>query len=343
MSGRLPGRLGAVALSLAVAVGFWGNAADAAPCDGPAEVSSIVLMTDWLPVTLSQGPFWEAQLRGYYKDEGLDVELIAPANPADPIKLVARERVNFSLTYVPEVLMSRDTGIPVIAVATTLRKIVSGLTSLDESGISSPADLKGKTIGQNVKMDAQAYLDTVLADGGLSRQDVKVVDPGYAGISLALTGKVHAFHSLHYGEWMMINMELAKAGKNPARFLPYTDHGVPQFYYQLIVGSENWVKRNPHATCRFLRASRKGLETWLEDENSMAIQHAIKANDIFTEAMHRESERLAKPDWVAADGTVFHQVAGPWKTARDWAMEYKLISVGDDPGSYFTNDYIPWK
>ena len=342
MSGRLPNRLGALALSLAAATGLWGHAA-AAPCGGPAEVSRVVLMTDWLPVTLSQGPFWEAQLRGYYKDEGFDVELIAPANPADPIKLVARERVNFSLTYVPEVLMSRDTGIPVVAIATTLRKIVSGLTSLDESGISSPADLKGKTVGQNVKMDAQAYLDTILADGGLGRDDVKVIDPGYAGISLALAGKVHAFHSLHYGEWMMINMELAKMGKKPARFLAYTDHGVPQFYYQLIVGNENWIERNPHATCRFLRASRKGLETWLEDADSLAIQHAIKANDIFTEAMHRESERLAKPDWVAADGTIFHQVEGPWETARDWAMKYKLISVGDDPGTYFTNAYIPWE
>lgn len=334
-------RYAAMLIAAALAAPLVANAGMS--CDGgPAEVKEITVMADWLPWA-SQGPMMAARINGYYDDEGLAVNIIAPANPADPIKLVARERVNFSLTYVPEVLMSRDTGIPVVAIATTLRKIVSGLTSLDESGISSPADLKGKTVGQNVKMDAQAYLDTILAADGLSRDDLKVIDPGYAGISLALAGKVHAFHSLHYGEWMMINMELAKMGKKPARFLAYTDHGVPQFYYQLIVGNENWIERNPHATCRFLRASRKGLETWLEDADSLAIQHAIKANDIFTEAMHRESERLAKPDWVAADGTIFHQVEGPWETARDWAMKYKLISVGDDPSAYFTNAYIPWE
>ena len=76
---------------------------------------------------------------------------------------------------------------------------------------------------------------------------------------------------------MMINMELTKLGKKPARFLPYTDHCVPQFYYQLIVGSENWIKKNPYATCRFLRASRN----LLEDDNSKAVQHAIKANGHF--------------------------------------------------------------
>ena len=47
--------------------------------------------------------------------------------------------------------------------------------------------------------------------------------------------------------------------------------------------------------------------------------------------------------WVAADGTIFHQVEGPWETARDWAMKYKLISVGDEPSAYFTNAYIPWE
>ena len=59
--------------------------------------------------------------------------------------------------------------------------------------------------------------------------------------------------------------------------------------------------------------------------------------------MHRESERLAKPDWVAEDGTIFRQGPGPWTTAQDWAMKYKLISVGGDPNSLFhQREYIPW-
>jgi putative hydroxymethylpyrimidine transport system substrate-binding protein len=41
-------------------------------------------MNDWLPVT-QQAPLWESKHKGFYKDEGLEVELIAPANPADPI------------------------------------------------------------------------------------------------------------------------------------------------------------------------------------------------------------------------------------------------------------------
>ena len=100
--------------------------AEAAECSGPAEVANVSFMADWLPWA-SIGPMVAAQIGGYYAEEGLELEIMSPANPADPIKLVARERVNFSLTYVPEVLMSRETGIPVISVATTLRTLSSGL------------------------------------------------------------------------------------------------------------------------------------------------------------------------------------------------------------------------
>ena len=167
-------RLISVTFAVVAVTALVVTSALAQSCAGKPETNSIVLMADWLNVTVSQGPFWEAKLSGYYADEGLDVDIIAPANPADPIKLVARERVNFSLTYVPEVMISRDTGIPVIAIATTLRKLVSGFMSLEETGLSHPRDLKGRIIGTGPKLDAQAFLDTLLETGGLTRKDIKV-------------------------------------------------------------------------------------------------------------------------------------------------------------------------
>ena len=87
----------AVGLVVAAGLSLVATGAPAQSCPGKPETNKVILMADWLPVTVSQGPFWEAKLNGYYADEGLDVDIIAPANPADPIKLVARERVNFSL------------------------------------------------------------------------------------------------------------------------------------------------------------------------------------------------------------------------------------------------------
>ena len=330
----------ALAGGVVLVIGLWGFAAAAQSCPGKPETSEIVLMADWIPVTVTQGAFWEAQLQGYYEDEGLDVEIIAPANPADPIKLVATERVTFSLTYVPEVMIARDTGIPVIAVATTLRKLVSGFMSLKESNITKPGDLKDKIIGTGPKLDAQAFLDTMLATGGITRDDVKVIDPGFSHIPLVLEKKIDVSHSLTYFELVIGDMVLASQGKEPMNFMPYTDFGVPQFYYQLIVGNENWLKRNPNAACAFLKASIRGLKDWRED-GSTTLDYVVKVNDVFTREEHEAGDDMAKPDWVAEDGTIFAQEVGPWATAQQWALKYELISLGDDPASYFSNDYLP--
>ena len=103
-----------------LAQGAW-----AAGCDKAAEVSKITIMGDWLPWS-SQGPVMAAQNKGYYKAEGFDVELISPPNPADPIKLVARQKVEFSMTYPPDIIQARETGIPVQSVAAILRSFPWG-------------------------------------------------------------------------------------------------------------------------------------------------------------------------------------------------------------------------
>lgn len=322
---------GLLSASAAVAV--------AAPCDGPAEVSKITVMADWLPWA-SQGPMMTAQIGGFYKAEGLTVKIIAPANPADPIKLVARLRVDFSLSYVPEVMLARETKIPVISVAAFMRVLGSGLFYLGDAPIKGPADLKGKTVGVGPKLDAQAFLATLLASGGLTKKDMKIVDPGYAHVPLVLTGKIDAAHGLTFGEGVVANEQLQKEGKPKVNWLLYRDFGVPNFYYMLLVGNEDWVKKNANATCRFLRATRKGTETWLK--NPKATLAAIsKRNQAFTPKQHRGIFDATTTHWKTSDGVYFSQDVSVWKRAQDWAMKQKLLTVSSDPASYFTNDFLP--
>ena len=311
----------------------------AGPCEGSAESAKITVMADWLPWA-SQGPMIAAQLGGYYKDEGLEVKIISPANPADPIKLVARERVTFSLTYVPEVMLARETGIPVISVAAFMRVLGSGLFYLSDSPVNTVADLKGKILGVGPKMDAQAFLATLLASGGLTKEDVEIVDPGYAHVPLVVTGKITAAHGLVFGEGVVADLVLEGEGKKPAKWLLYREHGVPAFYYQLLVGNENWIQANPNATCRFLRATEKGTEKWLADPtDTLAV--ISKGNEAFTPEQHRGIFDATQSHWKESDGTIFTQDVAVWKDAQDWAVAQGLIAVPADPNTYFTNDYNP--
>jgi putative hydroxymethylpyrimidine transport system substrate-binding protein len=312
--------------------------AEAASCSAPAEEKEVTLMGDWLPWA-SQGPFIAADLAGYYKEEGLAFKLLAPANPADPIKLVARGKVQFSLTYVPEIMIARDTAIPVTSVATTLRVLSSGLFFKSDSGIKKPADLKGKTLGVGPKLDAQAYLASVLEAGGLTTKDVNVVDPGFSHVPMMMAGKLDAAHGLTYSEGLAADEELAKQGKPPVSWFMYKDYGVPAFYYQVLAANGDWAKRHPNTVCRFLRASLKGVDAWLNNPDA-ALTKIIKEDDAFTAEQHRKIFEATKTHWKT-DGVAFKQDAVVWTQARDWALKHKLVTVGDKPENYFTNAYLP--
>ena len=241
--------------------------------------------------------------------KGLEVTIIAPANPADPIKLVARERVHFSLTYVPEVMLARETGIPVVAVAASMRILGSGLFYLADSGIASPKDLKGMTLGVGPKQDAQAFLATLLGSEGLTKADVKGRRPRLRPrADDSREQKVQASHGLVFGEGVVADEILVGDGKEPVKWLLYRDYGVPNFYYQLFVGNEDWVRENDNATCRFLRATAKGTDEWLANPDA-TLAAISEGNTAFTPKQHRGIYDATTGHWKEADGTIFVQEA----------------------------------
>ncbi len=323
------------AVMVSIGTSAWADA-----CKGPPERTDITFMADWLPTTSTQGGFWQAKLKGYYEEAGLNVEIVAPANPADPIKLVARQRVDFALSYTPEIMIARDTGIPVIAIGSSARNLVSGLVALPESGITKAADFKGKTLGVGAQLQATSFTATALASGGLTKDDVKIVDPGYSATQLLVEGKVDAVYGLSYFEQLVADMIRQKEGKAPVVFLNYRDLGVPPLYYQLVVANEDFLASHPNTACHFLDASKRGILDWVKD-GDLVTKYVAEQEDYFTLEQHQRSYEMARNDWLAADGSVFTMEEEPWKLGQDWALKYGLITVGSDPKSYFTNAYIP--
>ncbi|MBL0421907.1 ABC transporter substrate-binding protein [Ramlibacter sp. AW1] len=330
-------KLALVALAMAAAP-LSAQTQAASACDRPPEAKEISVMADWLPWA-SQGPIVAAQLKGFYKDEGITVNLMSPANPADPIRLVAAERVTFSLTYVPEVMMAREQGIPIVSVGTTMRVLSSGLFFKGEKPIKSAADLKGMTLGVGPKQDAQAFLSTVLEAGGLTRNDVKIVDPGFAHKEMILTDRIDAAHGLTYGEGMVANDQMIAQGNKGAGWLMYTDFGVPKMYYQLLVGNENWIEKNAATTCRFLRATRKGVEEWRTNPQE-AISWIAAKNTQFTKPQHEKMHQMTATHWTGPSGEVFRQDEKVWAEARDWALKRQIIKKTVPATTYFTNRFV---
>ena len=307
------------------------------PCSGPAEVGSVTLMTDWF-LWAATGPFAAAIEGGHYAAEGLEVELLPAPDAAAPVKFAARGRVQFALSYIPETLLAQETGIPVISVGTTLRVLQSATAYWPDLGISEPADLAGKTVGVTSDLQTQTYFDQLLVSAGLTRDDVTIVDPGFAATSSLAERQVDASAAqLVFTDTVRFP---ALIDDTPSHFL-YTDYGVPDYYWMLILTQEDFAEENPNTVCRFLRATAKGIDAYLADPGP-ANEMIAAENDSFGIEVHAAMGANLTEFWKdEATGRALWQDPAVWAEAYEWALESGLISLDNDPSAYFSNDYLP--
>src|SRR6476646_845627 len=118
-------RTGAAAL-LVVAAPLVAGCGEKAEDTSPGTVDELTLELDWL-VNPDHAGIYEALDQGYFEEAGLDVQPRVPSDPSAPIKEVAAGRVDLAVSYEPEVLLARDQGLPVKAVAAV---VPTPLTSL---------------------------------------------------------------------------------------------------------------------------------------------------------------------------------------------------------------------
>ena len=81
---------------------------------------------------------------GTFADAGLDVRPRVPSDPSAPIKQVASGQVDLAISYEPEVILAREQGLDVVAVAALVHGPLTSLISLPEAGIEEPADLAAR-------------------------------------------------------------------------------------------------------------------------------------------------------------------------------------------------------
>lgn len=139
-------------------------------------LQKLTVMLDWLP-NPDHAPLIVAKQQGFFKEQGLDVELITPSDPMNTSKLVAAGKADIGISYEPSYLEQIDRGLPVIRIGTLVDKPLDCVVALKDSGIRTLADLKGKRIGISGEgLTAGIMLKAMLAKQGLTEKDVRLVN-----------------------------------------------------------------------------------------------------------------------------------------------------------------------
>ena len=152
---------------------------------------NLTLLLDWF-VNPDHAPIIIALEKGYFSDSSLDVEIIAPADPNDPPKLVAAGQADLAVSYQPQLHLQVEQGLPLRRIATLVATPLNSLVVLEDGPVKSIADLKGRKVGFSVGGFEDALLNSVLVQHGLSIKDVTLINVNFALSPALLSGQVDA-------------------------------------------------------------------------------------------------------------------------------------------------------
>jgi putative hydroxymethylpyrimidine transport system substrate-binding protein len=239
---------------LLTSVLFFSVAATAETKNPPPEkLEKLTVILDWF-VNPDHAPLFVAQQEGYFRAHGLDVKFVAPADPADPAKLVAAGKADIALDYQPHLLLEITQGLPLVQVGTLIATPLNCLAVLEDGPIHRLSDLKGKRVGYSTGGIDSAMLQSMLENQGLTMKDVQLINVHYDLTQALLSKKVDAVTGL------MRNFEplqLRLAG-HPARVFYPEENGMPPYDELIYIARNN--KRDDPRIAQFLAAVEQGVQ-----------------------------------------------------------------------------------
>jgi len=242
----------------------------------------LTVMLDWF-INPDHGPLYVALERGEFEKRGLEVELIPPADPNDPPKLVAAGRADLAISYQPQLHLQVAAGLPLMRVGTLVATPLSSLVVLADSPIKSIADLKGRKVGFSVGGFEDALLGAMLDKHGLTLDDVELINVNFSLSPSLMSGQVDAVIGA-YRNFELNQMDLEG---RPGRAFYLEEEGVPA-YDELIVVAKRENASDPRISA-FIDA--------LEAATQYMINHPDAAWELFIKGRKDLDDELNRRAW----------------------------------------------
>jgi putative hydroxymethylpyrimidine transport system substrate-binding protein len=279
-----------------------------------------------------------AQKLGYFRDAGLDVSIEAPSDPSSPIKQVAAGRTDAAISYEPELLLAREQGLDVRAVAALVNRPLTSLIWLNKSGIGGVAGLRGKTIATAGIPYQDAFLKTILARVHLGPDDVKEVNVGLGLLPAILGGSAQAMLG---GFSNVEGVDLKLRHKDPT-VTPVDQLGVPTYNELVLVARGGAIDDDPDPIRLFIAALARGTAAAAQNPGA-ATQALLDQNHSLDPKVTEAEVKATLP--VLSQGSA-QQAFGrmdeaQWREFIGWMRDQGLISSLPTPGQVLTNELLP--
>jgi putative hydroxymethylpyrimidine transport system substrate-binding protein len=301
-----------------------------------SKLQSVSLMLDWFPNADHVG-IYQGLAEGDFKHVGLNVQIRTPSDPALPLKLVAAGKVDAAISYEPELLLARDKGLPLVSVAALVQEPLTSIVSIGSKRITSPANLRGKTVGDAGITYQHAYLTTILAHAGVPAGSVKEINVGDNLVPAMLSGRVDATLGAY---WNVEAIQLARMHKHP-NVIRMNQVGVPNYDELVLVVRANEINERIDVVRRLVQALGRGY-TAARRNPQAAVQNLVQANPGLDPKFQLASVKATLPAFFPTDASKPWGWMDPtqWNSYGQWMLNEHLITSVNAVTDASTNELL---
>ena len=307
----------------------------AVSCGKSKSNQKIKIVLDWVPNTNHTGLYVAKDL-GYFKEEGLDVEIVQPPE-GSTTALIGAGGAEFGISFQDTLAKSfaKESPVPVTAVAAILQHNTSGIISLKEKGIDSPKKLEGKKYATWEDNIEQAILKKLVTDDKGDFSKVKLIPYTITDVVTGLKTDVDAVWV--YYAWDGIATERAGLQTN---FLKIRDYGEELDYYSpVIIANNDFLKKNPEIAKKVLKAIKKGYEYAMknpEESAKILVKNSPELDINLVTAsqkwISKEYQSDAK-EWGIID-------ENRWNRFYEWLYKNKAVEREIPKNFGYSNEYL---
>lgn len=243
----------------------------------------MTLILDWF-INPDHGPIILAEELGYFEEAGLEVEVVAPADPSDPPKMVAAGQADLAISYQPQLHLQIENGLPLRRVGTLIATPLNCLLVLEDGPVKSTADLEGRKVGFSVSGVEEVLLSAILGQHDLTLDDIELVSVNWSLSPSLMSGQVDAV----IGAYRNFELNQMQIEGVPGRCFYIEEEGVPA--YDELIYVANPDRMDADMLRRFLHATERATQ--------YILNHPQDSWEIFSGTSRELQDELNEKAWV---------------------------------------------
>ncbi len=294
----------------------------------------VKIVLDWSPNTNHTG-LYVAKEQGYYKEEGLNVDIVLPGTGGADA-MVASGEVPFGVSVQENVTQGRIQGVPLVSIAAVIQHNTSGFAAPVDKGIKTPKDFEGKTYGGWGSPVEEAVMKSIMDQSGADVGKVKFVNMGEADYFTAVKRDID-FAWIFYA-WTGIEAELRGEPLDMQYVKDYSEQ--LDYYTPVIVTNEKTISDDPELVKAFMRATSKGYRYAIEHPEESA-EMLLKAVPDLDKDLVVASQKWLSPKYQEDAARWGEQKKEVWQNYSDWMQKFGLLEKPLDTDKAFTNEFLP--